>query len=430
MSGCIWSAKPRETCRRRMPFNRRERRLTRLALIVAGSALALVTAHAPVVAQFFGEADVELVKTDSPDPVVVGETLRYTLLVNNLGPDPARNVALSDTLPAGVTFVSVVASQGSCGYSTGTVTCSLADLAQPPPGGVATATVTIDVTPTQAGTTVQNTATVSTGTEDFDQSNNTATATTEVIQAKLTIAKDADPDNEQDFDFTTVNLPSDAGGFELDDDTDPTLSNRRVFDISSLDTKTVTEGPLPPGWDIADIACTGDTAGVTIGQAGVAASFDGDYDGGDNGVRVPMDVGDNVTCTFTNVMRIADVSLAMAGPSSAGTRSDMTYTLTIENTGPHVATNVVLTDALPYGAQYLGFMSSQGSCTPPGRDVVLVTCQLGVVASGATATTSVTVKVRAQPGKGFLNNLVTVDGDENDPDTRDNSASLSTAVTR
>ena len=58
-------------------------------------------------------ADLELTKTDSPDPVPVGGLLTYTLGVHNAGPSSAPAVQLTDTLPAGVTFDSATSSQGT-----------------------------------------------------------------------------------------------------------------------------------------------------------------------------------------------------------------------------------------------------------------------------------------------------------------------------
>ena len=51
-------------------------------------------------------ADLSLTKSDSPDPVLAGELLTYTLAVQNAGPSSAAGVTLSDTLPAGVTYES------------------------------------------------------------------------------------------------------------------------------------------------------------------------------------------------------------------------------------------------------------------------------------------------------------------------------------
>jgi len=54
------------------------------------------------------QADLRIEKSDSLSEVVPGETLVYNLRVNNDGPSDARNVVVSDTLPAGVSFRSSV----------------------------------------------------------------------------------------------------------------------------------------------------------------------------------------------------------------------------------------------------------------------------------------------------------------------------------
>ena len=51
------------------------------------------------------EADLAVVKSDNPDPVVAGETLTYTLVARNNGPSAATGVRVTDTLPAEVTLV-------------------------------------------------------------------------------------------------------------------------------------------------------------------------------------------------------------------------------------------------------------------------------------------------------------------------------------
>jgi uncharacterized repeat protein (TIGR01451 family) len=119
-------------------------------------------------------ADLVVTKTDSPDPVAVGSTLTYTVNVTNNGPADATGVTLTDTLPAGVTFVSATPSQGSCTHSGGTVTCPLGTLANG-----AMASVTITVTPTATGI-LTNTASVTSATPDPQADNNSASASTGV----------------------------------------------------------------------------------------------------------------------------------------------------------------------------------------------------------------------------------------------------------
>src|SRR5207249_3766763 len=52
-------------------------------------------------------ADVSVTKSDSPDPVIVGSNLSFTITVNNAGPSNAATVVLTDAIPANTTFVSM-----------------------------------------------------------------------------------------------------------------------------------------------------------------------------------------------------------------------------------------------------------------------------------------------------------------------------------
>jgi uncharacterized repeat protein (TIGR01451 family) len=133
-------------------------------------------------------ADLSLTKTDSPDPVSVGQPLTYTLTAANAGPNTATGVQIVDTLPANVTFVS--ASPGCVVGPPGTVTCTIGTLANG-----ASAPRTITVTPTAAASpSITNSATVSGNEPDPTSGNNTATATTSVTPAaNLSITKSASP---------------------------------------------------------------------------------------------------------------------------------------------------------------------------------------------------------------------------------------------
>ena len=116
-------------------------------------------------------ADLSITKTASPNPGQVGVPLSYRIVTTNNGPAGATNVTITDTLPAGVTFISSSATQGACS-GTATVTCNVGSLAVG-----ASAVVTINVTPSAQGQ-LANTATVTAGESDFDATNNSSSITT------------------------------------------------------------------------------------------------------------------------------------------------------------------------------------------------------------------------------------------------------------
>jgi uncharacterized repeat protein (TIGR01451 family)/LPXTG-motif cell wall-anchored protein len=58
--------------------------------------------------------DLALVKSDQPDPVVVGGTLTYTVTVTNISQVTAENAVVTDQMPAAVDLISATPSQGSC----------------------------------------------------------------------------------------------------------------------------------------------------------------------------------------------------------------------------------------------------------------------------------------------------------------------------
>lgn len=139
--------------------------------------------HDPVLAGLFRIADLSVTKSDAPDPVIAGGNLVYSITVTNSGPDPAANVAWSDTLPAATTFVSLVAPGGwSCGTPAvgagGTIDCSIASLGV----GSAAFTLTVEVGASVApGTAISNGVTVTSATADGDLADNDALAETTVL---------------------------------------------------------------------------------------------------------------------------------------------------------------------------------------------------------------------------------------------------------
>ncbi|GAD22710.1 hypothetical protein AVS7_02470 [Acidovorax sp. MR-S7] len=119
--------------------------------------------------------DVGLVKSVDRASASVGNTLTYTLAVTNNGSAPNSAAVITDSLPAGVTFV---ASASGCTAAGSTVTCNVGALAV---SQTKTFTFTVTVNPSVApGTRLLNTASVTTP-GDRDPTNNEDDAETEVV---------------------------------------------------------------------------------------------------------------------------------------------------------------------------------------------------------------------------------------------------------
>ena len=116
-------------------------------------------------------ADLAITQSAAPDSPTLGAPFYLILTVANLGSTSATGVQLTDTLPAGLSFIAATSSQGSCSFSSGTLTCAVGTLA---PG--ATATVNLQVRPTISGP-LTHTAAVSSATADPVPANNTSVLT-------------------------------------------------------------------------------------------------------------------------------------------------------------------------------------------------------------------------------------------------------------
>jgi len=127
-------------------------------------------------------SDLSLTLLDSPDPVTIGNTLTYTLIVSNGGPATATFVKLTNTLPAGVTFLS--ASPSGYVVNGNIITFpSLGDM-----GSGSSVTATILVRPDVPGTITDN-ASVGSTTTDPLKANNSASVKTVVESVQLSVTR-------------------------------------------------------------------------------------------------------------------------------------------------------------------------------------------------------------------------------------------------
>jgi uncharacterized repeat protein (TIGR01451 family) len=118
-------------------------------------------------------ANLSVSKTASPNPGIAMANLTYRIVVTNNGPSPATGASMTDTLPAGVNFMSVSSTQGTCNGMP-PITCDFGNLAKG-----SSASASIIVVPQATGQ-LSNTATTTATETDPDTSDNSATIMTTV----------------------------------------------------------------------------------------------------------------------------------------------------------------------------------------------------------------------------------------------------------
>lgn len=107
----------------------------------------------------------------------------------------------------------------------------------------------------------------------------------------------------------------------------------------------------------------------------------------------PSNACDTDSVMITVAAPGADLAVAISAASKpVNGHKPVTITIIVKNLGPD-ATLASLTNYLPPESQLVSFATSQGSCNaPPVGSTGTMTCTLGSLASGATATVTVTIK--------------------------------------
>jgi len=371
------------------------------------------------------QADLSVTKVDTPDPVTAGNNITYTITVNNAGPSNATSVSLSDTLPAGTTFVSLPAVAGWSCTTGATISCSNPSMAV----GSAVFTLTVAVGPSvTAGTVLSNTATVSATTTDPTPGNNSATATTTVnAAAGLSISLTDAPDPvvtgaNLTYTISVTNAgPSNAATGTVSD----TLPAGTTF-VSMT---------VPGGW-----SCTN----PAVGAGGTSSCTNTSVPVGTATLTLVVKVGTsfapNATITDTATLTSATDATAPAQTTSASTTttvlapaslsatksvsgspfipgSTVTYTIVITNAGPAAQLDNAgneLTDVLPSQLTLVDASASSGSAVATVATNTVT--WNGSIPAGGTVTITIhaTLNAGVTNGTSVTNQAVlSYDGDGN-----------------
>ncbi|MCX7669107.1 MAG: DUF11 domain-containing protein, partial [Anaerolineae bacterium] len=326
-------------------------------------------------------ADLAIAKRGTPEPAVAGELLRYTIVVTNYGPSAARAVIVTDTLPAGVTFVSGPA----CNSPTGTlVLCTLGDLAA---GATTSVEIVGAVAPTATGV-LTNTAAVGSATLDPNLHNNTTVHVEPLAaSADLSIVKTASADKVVAGELFTYTLvarnvgPSAATKVVI---TDPLPTGVAFVSATPLPGA----GPNPLIWQLDKLA-VGETRTFTVlarvetnvavgtllrNTASIAAATP-DPNQTNNSDEAAVQTVAHASVTITKT----------ASPDPAVAGQPLTYTITLHNGGPSIARRVDVKELLPQGLTLQQLIANQGVCVgqicqvgdlPVSRTVVITAVTL------------------------------------------------------
>jgi uncharacterized repeat protein (TIGR01451 family) len=385
-------------------------------------------------------ADLSVTNTASPVPVIAGNNITYGQVVSNLGPSTATNASLTENTPANTNFQSIVVAGGwSCTTpavgSTGTINCTNPSFA----AGSAGFTVVLGVAAaTPAGTAINNTVVVSSATSDPNAANNTAIATDVVATA-----------TQADLITTNTALPASVAAGSNITYTQSVTNNgpaaaTAVSFTQSTPPNTNFQSVTAPGWTCVNpavgaagtITCTIATLAVnTTANFTVVLQVNAGTASGTNIAETATATASNIVPNLTGNSATAMVVVAnansadmaivkTAAPSPTVADGDtLAYTLTVTNSGPATATNVVVTDPLPTDVTYISVNTTAGTCSEAGGTV---TCLLGTMANAGNATVTI-LTLAAAPGTAI--NTATVSADQTDPNPINNTSTQTETIT-
>jgi uncharacterized repeat protein (TIGR01451 family) len=360
-------------------------------------------------------ADLSVTKS-APATVYAGDLITYVIRVRNLGPSLSRNIRVTDILPSELDLISAVP-------STGTWTDPVWNVGIPPINSEVSLTITARVrSDVPEGTILVNTATVSSETYDPNPNNNSYTARTTVLTAAdLAVTKTADDlaPNVNDlvtFTIGVTNLgPSLATGIEIIDllpagfEFVSAVPDADYNPITGIWTAGRLDRDESASLDITARVLTPQGSGndyLNVAEVHHSDQFD--------------PVSSNNRAELLVEPQIADLAITKTVDEYRPNVGDLVqFTIELRNLGPSTATNVVVSDILPSGLEFV-------SANPAAAyDEATGLWTIGSLAYPANTSLQITALVLApddnEPDQ-YLNIAEISHSDQFDPDTLNNRA--------
>ena len=326
-------------------------------------------------------ASLSITESASPSPVAPGGTATFTSMITNAGASAAATPQLTFVIPTGSTYLSSTGAGYTCSGvavgGTGTLMCTTTNNL----ANGATSSIAIMVTVSTAaangaiiggGGAAGGTATVTSTTFDPNSANNTATASTTVQAADLSMTQTAAPNpvaTGATITYTetvTNNSTQAAAGATL---TQSTPANT-----------TFASAAPPTGWTCGSVPAVGATGTITCTANGTLA---GGSTSGNFAIAVTVNAAAAVGSTITNTATVSEngtdptpanntttTSVTVSGADLAMTQTasatavaaggTITYTETVTNNGPNAAIGATLYQQTPTNTVFT-------SITPPAN---------------------------------------------------------------
>jgi uncharacterized repeat protein (TIGR01451 family) len=400
-------------------------------------------------------ADLAVTNSGTPNVVVPGNNITYTQTVTNNGPQDAVNATFVEAVPGNTTFQSLVVAPGwSCTTpavgSAGNISCTDPDVAN---AAVGTFAVVVQVSPgTVNGTQILDTASVSSGTNDPNLANNTASVLTLVgsaTSANIVVTKTASPNPVQagnNLTYTIVvknNGPAAATAVTF---TDAIPAHTTFVSLAQTGTAWVCPAPgtavsctiasFPSGgtttFTLIVTVVAGTASGTVIANTASTATGTPDPNPSSNSSTA------NVTVASAGQYDLSVTSSASPNPVTPG--NNISVLLNFANNGPNSVSNVVFTDTVPANTTFVSLVLPAGvtcptlpavggtgaiSCCPGAGGV----CSGVAVASGSTAQLPLVVKVNAGTASGtVISNTANIAPTTNDVNVANNTSTATTIV--
>ena len=397
------------------------------------------------------QSDLSVTKTSS-DRAIANTDVTFNIQVANSGPNAALSVTLTDSIPEGLTFVSIDVASGAGIFSPcitpavgsgGTITCTATPFAA---GAVVNFTLVLHVpSNTTPGTAFTNIATIgfTTGFEgsDLNEGNNSSAAEITSPASDLGVTKtgpdSAAADSDVSFNIQVVN-----GGQE--DAASVTLTDVIPAGLTFVSLNVTTgAGIFAP--------CTTPMVGAGGTITCTAASFPvGPIVNFTLVLHVPAETPPGTT--FTNVANVslsegldpneendssaaafttsgapmADLLANKSGPSSAAPDTDVAFVIMIQNAGPTAATNVSFSDTLPGNMTFVSMTQNNGpafNCSPLPAvgSGGTVTCTAASMDANTSASFTLVAHIPPDSSGNEYQNTVTVISATPDPNEENNT---------